>query len=408
MNQNSKLPNQKINVTDSSVEGQVGQAGRDLYQTQNRATIKGNVIQFINPDASFLQNFQEISSISTEIKLSSSRETSQLSQESLESMRQRLDEILDLVKDSNRHGDDIQHVKVGNVEISRVEALLKKAILLKAEADQMYFDSIERNKARLEEAKNKSFGNTFQVDLADLLVGFDESAHSAKLQEALNVLGEANKIEPTNTEVLIHSAQLLNELMPDNHYEVQKILNKVLSLLDHPQNDAERFQKGEAMFLLATSNDENVHTRLLQEARAIFQNLGEIGWVESCDNFLQPQSNVGFQESIAYENPSFQQPNQQLGFDFTGQWQVQITSGSSIFAQLYPNGACQGVQTLSFGIQAQFSGQWMFIPQTQTLQVQGFVNGFQPFMLSLAIQNFARDGFYAVGTDGFGYTFLRA
>jgi hypothetical protein len=37
------------------------------------------------------------------------------------------------------------------------------------------------------------------------------------------------------------------------------------------------------------------------------------------------------------------------------------------------------------------------------LQLQGMVNGFQPFMLGIVIQGQQYEGYYGAGTDGYSY-----
>ena len=70
----------------------------------------------------------------------------------------------------------------------------------------------------------------------------DEQALRAKWQQAYALLQEANRLDPTNTEVLLHIAQLLTQLTPDDPGDEQKILYRIQKLLGNPRTDVERFQ----------------------------------------------------------------------------------------------------------------------------------------------------------------------
>jgi hypothetical protein len=94
-----------------------------------------------------------------------------------EAVKRTIQEILD----ASKRSPEVRAVQVGNTRLSRVDLLLKQAVLLKQEAVQMFLDSVERNKHVTERARAAAGpGGTFQVDLADLLHGFDGAAQEAK------------------------------------------------------------------------------------------------------------------------------------------------------------------------------------------------------------------------------------
>ncbi|KOP26828.1 hypothetical protein AMR41_08380 [Hapalosiphon sp. MRB220] len=74
----------------------------------------------------------------------------------------------------------------------------------------------------------------------------------------------------------------------------------------------------------------------------------------------------------------------------------------------YIQGDFQGIQLAGLlGSNIPFTGQCAFIPQTQILQVQGLISGWQPYMLVIAIQSIKDNKFYGTGNDGRSYIFSR-
>ncbi len=88
-----------------------------------------------------------------------------------------------------------------------------------------------------------------------------------------------------------------------------------------------------------------------------------------------------------------------------GQWQMQINDaiGSVVYVNFIPNGVCFGSQ-FSPGVgHIQFNGRWGYNPYNRMLQLQGLINGVQPFMISIIIHGPQNNGFYGVGSDGYAY-----
>lgn len=395
-----EIKNVQGDVIGASISGSGHIVGKEI-------TINGNIIQLVNPSPEAIERLGKVASIPTELRPNQSAEMEgSPSRQEFQRMQKSLDEVLNLVKGLEQQGQRAEEIHAGALNLSRVDLLLKKAVLLKTEADQMYFDQIERNKSKIEQAKAQSKGSTFQLDMNAILAGFDDAAHEAKLQEALGFLQEVNQLAPSNTEALLHLAQVQRQLSDDPHEE-RKILYRVLNLLNAPKDDTEKFRKAQATFLLATSG-EDTHVDMLRDARAMFEQLGRTSWVRQCDDLLasiERRTTAGQQASYgAPLTPTMAPP---AVFQPAGQWRIQVSDGSLIVANFYPNGALQGWQQSGF-LTAQFAGQWAFIPQAQMLQLQGLINGFQPFMLAITMQGMQNNGYYGVGNDGHGYFFTRA
>jgi hypothetical protein len=98
-------------------------------------------------------------------------------------------------------------------------------------------------------------------------------------------------------------------------------------------------------------------------------------------------------------------------FQPVGRWRIQVSDaiGSTMMLNLFPNGTFQASQQLGpMGATVQAAGQWIFTPYNNMLQIQGLINGFQPFSLGIAIQGQQGNTYYGTGTDSYGYALSRS
>ena len=117
------------------VSGSGNVIGKNIQYIVN----KGNVIQIIDPPKEFLSNLEKIQTTLTEI--SSDNDTNNnkdcKSREELEVIEKRIDEILEMVKRiDNEKGVHTQELRAGQLQVSRVDLLLKRAIVLVEQADR--------------------------------------------------------------------------------------------------------------------------------------------------------------------------------------------------------------------------------------------------------------------------------
>jgi len=307
-----------------------------------------------------------------------------------------IDEILE------KSGQSAKDIQAGDLKISRVDLLLKKAKLLGAEADQKFFNYYVKNLEKVQHriaVKSQSGSSVFDFMVnqdiqKEICPDYEWTAHMAKIKESYALLKEANELDPTNTEVLLHMASLLIFLTPDDTRDEIEILYRIRSLLGYPKDDTERFYLAQATFLLAISMRNN---ELLRDARALFEKLAQHDWIRAIDQLI-----VGTQDF-----PGTSQLSSQAGFQPVGQWQIQISEGSTMFLSLNPDGTFQATQQ-RFGLSIHGMGQWLFYPSNQMLQMQGLVNGYQPYMLGIMIHGQQNNGYFGVGTDGFSYSITRA
>ncbi|MBI2964824.1 MAG: hypothetical protein HYY34_01315 [Chloroflexi bacterium] len=359
-----------------------------------------------------------IESISTEVRAGTAAgiEGSRLP-EHLGEVSQKLDGLLAYLKSKDKGGRSVSAVEDSSTQISRVDLLLKKAALLKIQAEQMMLDHAARNKKRVNLA-------TGRIDLGNVFRDFDERGYKAKLGEAQDLLNEARLLDSTNTEVLLHLAELLTQLTPDDQSDEQRVLFEVQGLLRNPRDATERFRLAQATFLLATSHDP-VDAQSLRDARGMFDLLGRTEWVRHCDDLLRsgepsrpgeprreppvagggaPRSDAGVQSWPGVEQPT-------AGFVPFGRWNVRVMDavGSVMTLDLRQDGTFHAAQQVGAygGMSIEGNGQWVFNPASSWLQLQGMIGNFQPFALGIAVQGQQDNSFYGVGTDGIAYVLNR-
>ncbi|MBF8265225.1 MAG: hypothetical protein HW384_1089 [Dehalococcoidia bacterium] len=401
-----------------NVKGDVSAATGGSNIVGKEVTIKGDVNYYvIAPTPELMKRLKEISNMPTEVQPGNTAgiegsKTHEVNQEAQKDKSELMDKLL---KALEKHGDQAKEVAAGDLHFSRVELLIKQAVLLKTEADQMLLDHALKSRNRLESGGRP--GTTLKIDLNQLFADFDDSARMDKLKEVYALLEEANKLDPTNTEALLHIAQLLIVLTPDDYSDEQRILYRIQNLLNSPKDDIERFRLAQTTFLLATTHKPML-TDSIRDARLMFDKLGRPEWVRQCDDLLastgySPVPGMG----MPYVQPApdpwtnvtagpVQPAAPPAVFQPAGQWHVQITDGTQMSLNLYPNGTFQAIQQ-GYGLSIQGTGQWAFSPYNNMLQLQGLINGFQPFMLGIIIQSPQGAGYFGVGTDGHGYTMMR-
>ena len=136
----------KTSVDISQIHGDVigvGVTGSDNVIGKNiRYTVnKGNVIQIINPSREFLGHLENIQTTLTDIssdKDSDNNKDAKTRQE-LEIIEKRIDGILEIVKKiDNEKGVQTQELRAGQLQISRVDLLVKRATVLIEQADRYW------------------------------------------------------------------------------------------------------------------------------------------------------------------------------------------------------------------------------------------------------------------------------
>ncbi len=360
----------RVGVVQAS--GQIAEGGRATALQVEKITgnVTMNVVQ-VNLSPEILA---KLAAISTEVQASSPRtgaatttgtastaqnaEKRAPQQEDRDSVHHVIGELLKVAE-----AEGTQAINVGGVETSRAELLLKKAVLLKTDAEQIMLDSA------IAIAKAQQMGQ--QPPAA----AYDEQA-----------------------EVMLHMVQILSDTNTGDTREAERLLFRIQSLLNPPKDDTEKFRLAQAKFLQGVLPG-NRHVPSIQAARAMFEQLGRVDWVQQCDFVLQQS---------APPATMAQAPGALAIFQPVGRWQVGANDGSVALVEIYPNGSfASTLQGGIYGYGAQSAGQWGFMPANNFLRFQGLVNGLMPFDLGMAIQGQQNGAYMATGTDGKMYFFQR-
>lgn len=348
---------------------------------------------------------EELLSIKKDVSPQYGQQAEPRSGEDVERMKSDLETLTGIVDELKKRNSGSQELYAGKLKVSTVEMLLKRAILLKTEADQIVMDSLQGNS----ELSGFRSNNNRQADTDKIGFGYNEIVYRDKLNEALTLLRQANDEEPTNIEVLLHMAQIVGLLEPDFPDKERKLIAKALGLLKNPKNDDEWFLKAEATFLMATAGDET-HPNLLRDARGMFERLQRNEWVRQCDDLLIAFDNEYDIPHIARNSTGSQGPQAQNFAEFhpVGRWHVDASDGSIIDAHFFQNGVVQGTQKNTMKWQNfSFSGQWAYIPYSRILQIQGSTNMGYPVMQVIGIQHKEGDTFFGFDLNGFQYRFRK-
>lgn len=413
-------------------------------------TLSGKTIELINPSDENMVPLTRINSVTADIPYG---QVAGVHGNRLpaypQGIKRNIDEVLEVM---NRAGDEqgktVEELRAGDMSISRVGLLIKKSILLQAEAEEIQLDEglPEEEKA---------------------------STHRARIREAYDLLRQANKLDPTNTQVLLYMAQLLMVLTPDNPVDEERILNRIRKLLGETKNETEEFRLARATYLLSVTK-RPPDTALLREARVAFNRLGHLKWAEQCDELLKSSGTRDAQakgtmtdinvlwQTVKKWGDIFSQPKAgataapapppkpttppasplereaapepriiaratdvpgpavqkqfrpvQTGvhpllpgqFKPFGWWKVQPNDAveSIVYVNLMPNGVSYGSQFSRGTGHVQFRGRWNYNPGSGLLQLQGFINGVQSFMLNIIVHSARGSTFYGVAQDGYGY-----
>lgn len=272
-----------------------------------------------------------------------------------------------IIDDFIDQSEQVKSLIIDDIEISRAELFLKKAILL--------HKSAIRNNNR------------------------------AKLEEAYAMLEKARKLEPENLEILLEMAKVLVILTPDDPTDEEEILEHIELMIQNPKDDETAFYLAQARLMLATSNLEHIDEDLLLKAKKTFERLDHKQLVLDCDEMLR----------LARENRKSKIPKipkqakntvppplpKSAPFNPIGDWEVEIHSfiPNTMFLQLYPNGSLNGKQ-----MYMPFNGNWSF--QNNYLYIRGFMNGF-PFEFAVQIQYEDQGCYFGMGIDGNRYVFKK-
>jgi tetratricopeptide (TPR) repeat protein len=260
--------------TDTSGTGNI--VGKDVHYT-----VTGNVFNINSPSSEYIQELRRILVVPNDPSVGEISDTKVASTiHELRTIDKHIEEILDLLRVTDtKRGMATKEIKAGEIAISRVDLLLKRAIMLIEQANR-YWNVVSKNS--------------------------DINMYRTKLKEAYRLLQEAFEIDQFNTGVLLYMAKIQGKLMPyTNQIKMREILYRIQGLLEIPHDDIEKFHLAQATFLLATS-EKLIDEESLRDAREMFMELGRRDWQRQCDDLLQPEektmfAKVWYKKAVALE-----------------------------------------------------------------------------------------------------------
>lgn len=225
----------------------------------------------------------------------------------------------------------------------------------------------------------------------------------SKFEEAYGLLARADKLTPDIADVLLRMAQIQAHLDPEYGTNAKSILYRLEDLIGEPMDDNQVRILAEAFFLHATLS-EPPSEKLLQRARPLFQQLNDAQKLQQIDAQLQRVSGA-----VVIKNSPSVVPFSTQDFNPIGNWNIQVQDmvGSRLSVEFQAKGTFEMKQKVGM-YEVPVTGNWNFNPLTHQLALQGVVNTFQPFILSLTLGNPLPNGFTATGSDGIGYVLTRA
>ncbi len=246
-------------------------------------------------------------------------------------------------------------------DTSDVEGKLKQATLLRLEAEFM----------KSEKPKSQEY--------------------KKPLKEAYALLQKAKSIEPTNTAVLLETAEVLTILTPDDPTDERKLLLQVKALLGQPRTEEESFQLARAMYHLGAGSDP-VQVDLIDEAFATFERLSRWEWVTKCQQIIAtlPQDEEEAEEEGQVE----------ISFDdLVGNWQLHEPD-TVTYLELYDDGTCAGATDDGQGGVVEFQGKWDFEPETVRILFEFKIPRGKPIRTWAEIHQLHDDGLSGVNEAG--------
>lgn len=380
----------QVDMKVDQVAGGGRAVGADIGQMEGSLTVvQGNLIQVQNPTPELIASLKTLEAMPTQLQ-PKQEAAPPADRQRLEALEANIAKLLQQMEQAEKGGQTVEQVQAGQVQVSRVDLLIKQGILLKSEVEaEMLALAGKKFKERGGLANSQQ-----QVDLNELMAGVDSAPYERKLQQAYDNFAEAARLDPGNVEALLHLARTASEL--ERNEEAGKLIYQVIQLIGHPADNRQKFYLAQATYLSAILG-ETPNPGMLQKARQMFVELGESNWVEQCDLMLAGQ--------MGTTPPLIQNP---AVFSPVGQWQVQASNGVQIQLRYDPNGHCEGAMSPGFSRPTSYyAGQWGYDPMNQIIQQQGMFDGWNPVYSWFKILQFAPAGFVAVDGAGINYMFQR-
>ena len=350
---------------------------------------------------------------------------------------------------AERAGQPIDGVQVGDVQVSKVELLLKRAVVVKAEAIQLMAENLTAKQGELQGLMSRFYLagrfdgaaiEQFQSDSEQVIWrGFDRASYSGQLAEAQALFEEVLALDEAHTEALLQLADLFMVLTPDDTRDEERILARAHALLQHPRTDDERFMQAQAMLLSAMviqlkhratppGPELLAAARLFQsavaEARDQFAKLGRTMWAGWADGMLQA-SQAAVALWAGQPAPGAPAPPPRIPGCAAWRLAAALRAGAGVSARRpvdgqHDDGHGAGGHRVSHaraGLEfagrllargSVVQGRWDFSPLNNVLLMQGYTNGTFPFSWQIQLVNAQYAAAFGVDATGGTYQFYRS
>ena len=152
-------------------------------------------------------------------------------------------------------------MQVGDVQVSKVELLLKCAVVVKAEAIQLMAENLTAKQGELQALMPQFYLagrfdgaaiEQFQADSEQVIWrGFDRASDSAPAGRGAGIVRGGTRPRRGAHGGVARARATFMVLMRDDARDEERILARAHALLQHPRTDDERFMQAQAMLLSA-------------------------------------------------------------------------------------------------------------------------------------------------------------
>lgn len=162
----------------------------------------------------------------------------------------RLDAILSWTRAAQEAGVKTPEVQVEGVRLSPADLLLRKAVLLEAQAEEAMVQTLRAHADEILRMKERA-GLFASIDLARIIHGLDGTG-DRRLEEARRFAEAAQRLEPDDPNVAYRLALICRSL--DDVPEYLRLLRRVIELADPPRDAMDDVRRSTAEALLSGSS----------------------------------------------------------------------------------------------------------------------------------------------------------
>ena len=186
--------------------------GADIGQVDGSLTVvQGNLIQIQNPTPELIASLKTVEAMPTQLQ-PKQEAAPPADRQRLEALEANIAKLLQQMEQADKEGQPVEQVQAGQVQVSRVDLLIKQGILLKSEVEAEMLVLVGKQMKARGGLPGSPGTPGQQLDLEALMAGFDSAPYERKLQQAYDNFAEAARLDLGNVEALLHLACTASEL----------------------------------------------------------------------------------------------------------------------------------------------------------------------------------------------------